>query len=107
MGMFRKLLFIIGLLLIALPFSPLFLPFDIIPQGSLVGINILSNDILSIILGVVLVIIAFWSWNRERKFYRGSFMGPRGIGDTQLMRRPTEAELRRMHDVQRLRALGA
>ena len=104
MGMFRKLLFVLGVILIALPFLPL----NLIPAGSLVGIDVLDNNILSIALGIFLVILAFWSWNRERKrrrLFGGPFMGPRGPGDAQIMRKVSDAELRRWQDVQRLRAL--
>jgi hypothetical protein len=104
MGMFRKFLFVLGLFLIALPF----LPFNIIPQGSLVGFDILSNNILSIAAGVLLIILAFLSWRRERRMlFSSGFVGPRGPGDAQIMRRLSDSQLRRMQDVQRLRALGA
>ena len=104
MGMFRKLLFVLGVILIALPFLPL----NLIPAGSLVGIDVLDNNILSIALGIFLVILALWSWNRERKrrmLFGGRFMGPRGPGDAQMMRAVSAAQLRRWQDVQRLRAL--
>ena len=102
--MFRKLLFIIGIILIALPFLPL----NLIPAGSLVGIDMFGNDILSIALGIILVILALWSWNRERKrrmLFGGRFVGPGGIRDARQMRAISDADLRRMQDVQRLRAL--
>jgi len=102
MGLLRKLLFVIGLLLIVLPF----LPFNIIPAGSLVGISSLDNTILSVVIGVLLLLLVFWSWKRERKrLFGGSFAGPRGPGDAQIMKKISDADLKRMQDVKRLRAL--
>lgn len=99
--MFRKLLFVIGLVLIALPF----LPFDIIPAGSLIGIDLLNNNILSVVIGAIILLLAFWSWRKEKRLFGGSFAGPRGPGDAQIMRKISNSDLRRMQDVQRLRAL--
>jgi len=95
---------ILGLALIALPFLPL----NILPAGSLVGIDILDNNALSIIVGALLVIIAFLLWRRERKrrmLFGGRFVGPRGPGDAQIMRKISNSDFKRMQDVQRLRAL--
>lgn len=98
MGLFRKLLFVVGVALIALPLLFLLgiLPLNIIPSGSFYGID---NTFLSIALGILLLLLAFWSWNRERKrrmLFGGRFMGPRGPGDAHVLSR---------EQVQRLRAL--
>ncbi len=63
MGFFRWLFGILGFVLIVLPF----LPFNMPPAGSIVGISVLSNKVLSIILGVLIIIFVFWSWRSERK----------------------------------------
>jgi len=53
---FRAILGILGLFLIALPFLPLTL------LSSTNYISFLSNKVLSIITGALLVILAFWLW---------------------------------------------
>ncbi len=86
MGAFRKLFFVLGVVLIVLPILPLFSSLSLIPQSPSLGI--ISNDILSFVVGVIILILAFLSWRRERKrmmMLGGRFVGPRGPGDAQLM----------------------
>jgi hypothetical protein len=103
MGLFRKLLFFLGLILIALPF----LPFHLVPEGSIVGIDLLNNNVLLVVIGILLLILVFWSWKSERKkiLLEGNFAGPRGPGNAQIMGKPIDTNLKRMQDIQRLKAL--
>ena len=66
---FRLILGIIGIFLIALPFLPL----NLLPASQIIGF--LSNNALSIIVGALLVILAFWLWRmavRRRMMLYGS-----------------------------------
>ncbi len=101
MGLLRRLFGFIGVVLIALPFLPL----DLLPQETLV--EFISNDVLSIVAGILVLVLVFMSWNRERKMRRMLFMGPRGLRGARMGRGISDADIRRMQDVQRLRALGA
>lgn len=64
MGKFKWYLLFLGLLLIVIPFV---FP-AIVPGGSLVGISMLDNSVLSVILGLLFVILFFIIKKKERKF---------------------------------------
>lgn len=104
MGKGRFLFGLIGIAFIILPFV---FP-ALLPSGSLVGVDILSNNNLSIILGALILIFVFMSWNKDRKMknaFGGTFTGPSGSGDVRKMKAINDAQLKAMQDVQRLRAL--
>jgi len=84
MGLFRRLVFVIGIVLIALPILPFFTSLNLIPKEPNIGL--VNNDTLSFVIGIVLLILVYMSWKRERKImFGGRFLGPRGPGDAQLM----------------------
>ncbi len=103
--MLRKLFFVLGIVLIALPLLSIFLSLDVLPQNPNIGF--VSNDILSFAVGALLVIFSFLSWNRERKrrmLFGGPFRGPRGPGDAQLMPSMAQAlEERRRREQEAIR----
>ena len=59
--MIKLLMFILGLALLALAFFT-----EMIPFGETFGV---SNNLLAIIVGVVLILFAFWLWRRSRRTF--------------------------------------
>ena len=75
MGLLRRIFFVIGIVLVALPF----LPFSLIPEDSILGF--VSNDILSIALGILVLIFAFLSWRASRRRMMAAMAMQRYIPD--------------------------
>ncbi len=99
--------FLSGIIGIALVVLPLVFP-SLLPAGSVIGVDILSNNTLSIIIGAFILVFVFMSWNKARKMknaFGGNFTGPSGSGDVRKMKAINDAQIKAMQDVQRLRAL--
>lgn len=113
MGGFRKFLFFIGIILFVLPILSFLSILDLIPLDPNLGF--LNNDVLSLIIGVILLSFVFLSWKKEKRMMSGrSFKGPRGPGDAQFMpgmarelekRRQREAEMIRRNAVMQMKAI--
>ena len=68
MGLIRKSLFVISIILITLPLLSIFSSISLVPQEPNLGF--ISNNIISVIIGFILLILIFLSWNKERKMMK-------------------------------------
>lgn len=90
MGKFSKAILLLGVIFVALPFL------GVVPSGSTSGI---SNNVLSWVIGALLLIIWFFMWKHARKRMKelhgpGQFMGAVKPSDARKMMAITNAQLR-------------